>query len=159
MCSRGNVQSGKYPLGEIATRTNVWSGKCRSGSCPVGDVSVGEVSVGEMSSQGSVRRAIFLVWKLYKLWFYLTTYFGHGQCFVWEFLILAFVECASLTTASFGNFSWFGNDKFWSANYICQICKSKLFRHARILNKIYFGSVLLVSFAKYVSLQIYSQFT
>ena len=133
---------------------NVKSGKCRSGSCSVGDV-----SDGEMSSQGSVRTAIFLVWKLYKLCLYLTTYFGHGQCFVWEFLILAFVECASLTTASFGNFSWFGNDKFWSANYICQICKSKLFRHARILDKIYIGSVLLVSFAKYVLLQIYSHFT
>ena len=42
MCSRGNVQSGKYPLGEIATRTNVWSGKCQ----------VGEVSVWELSSRG-----------------------------------------------------------------------------------------------------------
>ena len=60
MSSRGNVQSEKCPVGEIAARTNVWSvkmsswgsvsqgigqsgmcqsGKCRSGKCPVGEVS------------------------------------------------------------------------------------------------------------------------
>ena len=55
MCSRGNVQSGKYPLGEMTGWGNVQSGKCRSGNCPVGDVSVGELLVGELSSRGSVR--------------------------------------------------------------------------------------------------------
>ena len=62
MCIRGNVQSGKYPLGEITgrgnvqsekrpvgeidARTNVWSGKCQ----------VGKVSVGKLSSRGCVSR-------------------------------------------------------------------------------------------------------
>ena len=41
MCSRGNVQSGKYPLGEMSSRGSSHSGKCL---------------VGEMSSQGSVGR-------------------------------------------------------------------------------------------------------
>ena len=57
MCSQGNVQSGKYPLGEMSGRRNVKSEQYRSGNCPVGDVSVGEVSVGEKSSQGSVQTA------------------------------------------------------------------------------------------------------
>ena len=65
MCSRGNVQSDKYPLGEMSGRGNsrsgkclvgempsrasfdrgivqlemCQSGKCRSGKCPVGEVS------------------------------------------------------------------------------------------------------------------------
>ena len=46
MCSWGNVQSSKYPLVEMSSRGNVWSGKCQ----------VGEVSVGELSSRGSVGR-------------------------------------------------------------------------------------------------------
>ena len=46
MSSRGNVQSEKCPVGEIAARASVWSGKCQ----------VGEVSVGELSSQGCVSR-------------------------------------------------------------------------------------------------------
>ena len=59
MCSRGNVLSGKYPLGEMSGRGNVKSGKCPSGNCPVGDVSVGEVLVGQMSSRGSVLESNF----------------------------------------------------------------------------------------------------
>ena len=71
MSGRGNFQSEKCPVGEIATQGNVWSGKCpvgemssrgnsRSGKCQVRevssrDVSVGEVSVVEMSSRRSVR--------------------------------------------------------------------------------------------------------
>ena len=72
MCSRGNVQSGKYPLGqmsgrgyiqsekcpigEIATRANAWSGKRQVGEVSVGelssrDVSIRVVSIGEMSSR------------------------------------------------------------------------------------------------------------
>ena len=39
MCSLGNVQSGKYPLGEISSQGNSHSGKCL---------------VGEMSSHRSV---------------------------------------------------------------------------------------------------------
>ena len=46
MSGRGNVQSEKCPVGEIAVRGNVWSGKCQ----------VGEVSVGELTSRGSVGR-------------------------------------------------------------------------------------------------------
>ena len=54
MCSWGNVQSGKYPLGEMSSWRNVQSGKqplgemsgrenVKSGDCRVGEVSVGEV--------------------------------------------------------------------------------------------------------------------
>ena len=67
MCSRGNVQSGKYPLGEISgrgnvqpekcpvgeivTRANVWSGKCQAG-----ELLVGELSSRRCVSRGSVGR-------------------------------------------------------------------------------------------------------
>ena len=33
----------------------------------------------------------FLVFKLYKSGLYITTYFGHGQCFIWAFSILIFL--------------------------------------------------------------------
>ena len=41
---------------------------------------------------------VFLVCKLYKLGFFIITYFGHGQCFISEFLILAVTETARLNT-------------------------------------------------------------
>ena len=34
----------------------------------------------------------FLVCKLYKLGLYMATYFGHEQCFISEFLVLAFIK-------------------------------------------------------------------
>ena len=46
MSGRGNVQSEKCPVGEIAARGIVQSGQCQ----------VGEVSVGELSSRGCVIR-------------------------------------------------------------------------------------------------------
>ena len=52
----------------------------------------------------------FLVCKLHKLGLYIATYFGHGQCFVWEFLALIFIEIAKQKTTPFSNFSWSGND-------------------------------------------------
>ena len=38
----------------------------------------------------------FLFCKLYKLGLFMTIYFGHGQCFIWRFLVLAFKETARL---------------------------------------------------------------
>ena len=62
MCSRGNVQSGKYPLGEMSGRGNVQSEKCPLGEIAArgyvwsGKCQVGEVSVGELTSRGCVNR-------------------------------------------------------------------------------------------------------
>ena len=44
MSGRGNVQSDKCPVGEIAAGRNIWSRKCQ----------VGEALVGELSSWGCV---------------------------------------------------------------------------------------------------------
>ena len=67
----------------------------------------------------------FLVFKLYNLILFITTYVGHGKCFIWWFLVLAFIETARLNTTSSSNFSWSGNDTSL-VNYVCQICKLKL---------------------------------
>ena len=99
----------------------------------------------------------FLVCKLYKLGLYITTYFGHGQCFIWGFLVLAFIETAILNTTSFRNFSWSGNDIFWSVNYICQVCKLKLV--LKVLDNVFIHRFLLVAFVKYTLSQIYSHCT
>ena len=92
--------------------------------------------------------------KLYKLGLYITTYFGHGQCFILKFLVLAFIETARLSTTSFSNFSWSGNYIFWSVNYICQVCKLKL--DLKVLDNIFIDRFLLVAFVKYILSQIYS---
>ena len=155
MCSRGNVQSGKYPLGEMSSRGSSHSGKCL---------------VGEMSSQGSVGRENVQLGKcpdsdFSSLKIVQIVPLSHNIFWAWAMLSLRVFNIGIRRKIKPKHyFFWeifpdLEMTKFWSANYICQICKSKLFRHARILNKIYFGSVLLVSFAKYVSLQIYSQFT
>ena len=36
--------------------------------------------------------------------------FGHGQCYIWEFLVLAYTETARPNTTSLNNFYWSGND-------------------------------------------------
>ena len=92
--------------------------------------------------------------KLYKLGLYITTYFGHGQCFILKFLVLAFIETARLSTTSFSNFSWSGNYIFWSVNYICQVCKLKLV--LKVLDNVFTDRFLLVAFVKYILSQIYS---
>ena len=48
---------------------------------------------------------VLLVCKLYKFVLYITTYFAHGQCFIWEFLVLEFIENARLNTTSLYNFN------------------------------------------------------
>ena len=77
----------------------------------------------------------FLACKLYKSGLYITRYFRHGQCFIWEFSVLAFIETARLNTASFRNFSW--PEK------------------TLILDHIYIDRFLLVAFIKYILSQIY----
>ena len=52
----------------------------------------------------------FLVFKLCGFGFFIKTYFRHGQCFIWEFLVFAFIETARLNTFSCNNFSWSWND-------------------------------------------------
>ena len=50
---------------------------------------------------------------MFKSRLYITTYFGHGQCFIGQFLVLTLIETARLNTSSF-------------SNYKCQVCKQKL---------------------------------
>ena len=58
----GNVQSGKYPLGEMSGQGNIQSEKCPVGEIAargyvwLGKCQFGEVSVGELSSRGCVSR-------------------------------------------------------------------------------------------------------
>ena len=85
---------------------------------------------------------------------YITTYFGYGQCFISEFIVLAFIETARLDTTSFSNFSWSGNEVFWSVNYIRQVCKLKLV--LKVLDNVFLDRFLLVAFVKYILWQICS---
>ena len=52
----------------------------------------------------------FLVGILLKLVLYMTTNLWYGKCFVWDFLVLAFMKTAGLNTTYFSNFSWSGNE-------------------------------------------------
>ena len=52
----------------------------------------------------------FLVCKLCGLGFFIKTYFRHRQCFIWEFLVFAFIETARPKAFSCNNFSWSWND-------------------------------------------------
>ena len=90
----------------------------------------------------------FLVCKLYKLALYITAFFGHGQCFTREFLVLAFIETARLNTTSSCNLSWSGNDTI----LVCKLYMSNLqvktliLDMSEILNNIYIDRFLLVAF-------------
>ena len=50
------------------------------------------------------------VCKLYKSVLFIASYFEHAKCFIWDFLVLAFIETARINTTSSRNFSWSGND-------------------------------------------------
>ena len=54
-------------------------------------------------------------------------YFGHGQYFVWEFSVLAFIETVRLNTTSFRFFPDPEMTPVWPISYVCQVCKLKLF--------------------------------
>ena len=97
----------------------------------------------------------FLVCKLCRLRLFITRYFGHGQYFIWEFLVLAFIETARLNTSS-SNFSWSWNDtilvrKLHISSLLIQIL---ILSKSEILGNIYIDRFLLVAFVKYVSPQI-----
>ena len=68
----------------------------------------------------------FLVCKLYKLVLYIKTYFEHGQCFIWEFPVLAFTKTARLNTTFLAIFPDLEMTHFWSVSYICQACQYRL---------------------------------
>ena len=70
------------------------------------------------SSLQVILEAFYRSVKLCKLGLYITAYFGHGQCFIWEFLVLAFRETARLNT-TFSNFSW-------SEILVCKLSMSSL---------------------------------
>ena len=78
-------------------------------------------------------------------------YLGHGQCFIWEFLVLAFIETARLNTILLEFFPDREMTQFWSVSHVCQVCKLK-----RILDNIYMDRFLLVAFVKYILSQIYT---
>ena len=50
-------------------------------------------------------RCFFLTCKLYMSGRYIISYFGHGQCSIWGFLVLTFIKRAKLTTIY--SFWWF----------------------------------------------------
>ena len=88
----------------------------------------------------------FLAGKLYKSSLYIARYFGHGQCFICEFSVLAFKETARLNSASFRNFCWSGNDTV----LVCKLCMSSLEIKTLILDNIFIDRFLLVAFVKYI---------
>ena len=90
-----------------------------------------------------------LVCKLCKLDLYITTYFGHGQSFIWEFWLLAFIENAKLKTAYSRNFSRSENDTI----LFCKLYMSSVSIKGlilKVLHNIYTDRFLLVAFARYV---------
>ena len=89
-----------------------------------------------------------------ELCFKKVSYFGHGQCFIWEFPALAFIETARLNITSFRILSWSGNDTV----LVCKLSMWTPWIKTLILDNIYIDSLLLVAFAKYILSQIYSHF-
>ena len=73
-------------------------------------------------SHSVIFQIFFLVCKLFRLGFFITTYFGPGQCFIWEFLVFAFIETTRLNTTSYSNFSRSWNDTV----LVCKLCMSSL---------------------------------
>ena len=69
----------------------------------------------------------------------------HGECYIWEFLVLAFIETGRLNTTSFTNFFLIWKWQFCPVNYICQVSKWKLL------------SWRFLAFVKYICSQICSQ--
>ena len=69
-------------------------------------------------------RYFFLTCQFYMTSLYVIPYFGHGQCSIWGFLVLAFIKGArSLTTIYFfWYFLWSGNDAF----LVCKLCLSSV---------------------------------
>ena len=56
--------------------------------------------------------AVFLVCKLYIRSLYIITYFEHGQCFIWGFIVFSFLVFSVFIYLRFtlsSNFSWSGN--------------------------------------------------
>ena len=51
-------------------------------------------------------------------------YFGHEQCFISEFSVLALIETARLLLLEF--FPDPEMTQCWSVGYVCQVCKLKL---------------------------------
>ena len=96
--------------------------------------------------------------KLCKLALYITTYFGHGECYIWEFLVLAFIESARLSTTSFSIFSWSGNDTVLvSKSYMPSLYVKTLLDMSNFLNNIYIDRcLLLLALIKYIWSQICS---
>ena len=96
-----------------------------------------------------------LVRKFYKFGLFITTYYGHGQCFIWEFLVLAFIETERLNSS---NFYESAND----TNLVCKLYISSLLIKtlisdmSEILDNIYIDRFLLLAFVKYILSQIYS---
>ena len=92
----------------------------------------------------------FLVFKLCSLGFFITTYFGHGKCFIWEFLVFAFIETARRNITSCSNFSWSWNDTI----FVCKLYMSSLKIKTLILemskfwDNLYVDRFLLVAFVK-----------
>ena len=61
----------------------------------------------------------FLVCKLYKSGLYVVTYFEHGECFIWGFLVSSFL------VFSVSNYlkSTFSSNFSWSRNVTVLVCK------------------------------------
>ena len=82
----------------------------------------------------------FFVCKLYKFALYITTYFGHGQCFIWEFLVLTFIDTARLNITSFRNFD------LWII-YVRPLSKRSYFGHVRNFKQYLYWQVPTSSFS------------
>ena len=83
----------------------------------------------------------FLACKLYKSGLYIITYFEHGQCFIWRFLVFRFLVFTVFKYLKFNlssNFSWSGNVKIL-------VCKLYF----------YFGHVR--NFGQYLYLSVFSK--
>ena len=96
---------------------------------------------------------LFLVCELYKSGRHTTAYFGYGQYFIWEILVLAVMETARPKNTSFINFFWSGNETI----LVCKLyVKSVIFYMFQILDNTYIDRFRLVAFVKYILSLIYS---
>ena len=90
----------------------------------------------------------FLVCKLCKSGLYIITYFEHGKCFIWGFLIYSLLVFSVFKYLKFTLLAIFPDLemlKFWTVNYIYQVCKLYF----------YFGHVR--NFGQYLYLSVFSK--
>ena len=83
---------------------------------------------------------------MYKSGLYIIIYFEHGKCFIWGFLVFTILVFSVFKYLKFlAIFPVLKTLKFWSVNYICQVCK------------LYFYFERVQNFGQYLYLTVFNK--